>query len=357
MRPRRATGILLAVLLLMGCSTETRQRWLPFFFDGVPDAQRPEPPPTRKVRQDLQREVEALRRENAELRAAAQARADGARAAEPERPAERARTWADAEAILPRDAGGAVDWSGAIEAGAIQPRPGRDLGAPTQPVFDMDVKVAHGRHPFFAAGFHHASHTRWLACASCHPAPFPLTAGSPRPVVTMAAMRNGQACGLCHGRVTFGVDARCPACHPSVPAGDSWRPPAPTSPLEGLRTYKEVQARLPAKADEPDWTTALEQKLLAPKSRPDQPPIAMLELDVERVPKEGGEPMKVVFPHKAHTVLLSCDTCHPTLFEFQAGGTPITMEQLEKGQSCGVCHGKVAFPVTACERCHPALGG
>jgi c(7)-type cytochrome triheme protein len=347
----------LALALVSGCSVESRQKWLPFFFDGVPEAGRPEPPPTRRIRQDLQREVEALRRENADLRAAAQARAEGARGAEPERPAERARTWPEAEALLPRDAGGAVDWNGAIEAGAIRPRPGLDPGAPVQSVLDMDVELSRGRHPFFAAGFHHASHTRWVACGSCHPAPFPIGSKSPKPAITMAAIREGRACGMCHGRVTFGVDTRCPACHSTIPATDAWKPPAPAAPLEGLRTWKEVQARLPVKEDEPDWTTALARGLLAPKSRADQEELLTLEQDVERIPKEEGEAMKAVFPHAAHTALLGCDTCHPAPFQLQAGATPMSMERFEKGELCGVCHGRVAFPLTACGRCHPAMGG
>jgi c(7)-type cytochrome triheme protein len=357
-RPVRALATLgLVLALLPGCSVESRQRWLPYFFDGVPEAGRQEPPPTRKIRQDLQREVEGLRRENADLRAAAQARAEGARAADGERPAEQARTWEEAAALLPRDAVGAVDWNLAVETGVIRPRPGLDPAAPTQSVFDLDVKLAHGGQPFFAASFRHLPHTRWLACGSCHPAPFPLTAGSPRPVVTMAAIRDGRTCGLCHGRVTFGVETRCAACHQGIPTTDTWRPPAPASPLEGLRSWSEVQARLPVKVGTPDWVGALADGLFAPKSRPEQTALFTLDLNVERVPKEGGDAMKVVFPHKAHTALLACDSCHPAPFQFQAGATPITMAQLEKGELCGTCHGKVAFPVTACGRCHPALGG
>ena len=347
-----ALGLVLA--LLVGCSTETRQRWLPYFFDGVPEDGRPQPPPTRKVRQDLQREVEALRLENADLRAAAKAKAESGRGAETERPAERARTWQEAEALLPRDPHGAVDWSGAIEAGVIQPRAGLDPVAPTQAMFDLDVKVA-GRHRFFASVFHHAPHTRWLACGSCHPAPFPLGAGIPRPAVTMAAMRDGQTCGLCHGKVTFGVDTRCAACHPGIPVTDTWRPPVPASPLEGLRSWKEVQARLPVRAATPDWSEAFSQGLYAPRSQRGQDPLVVLELDVRRLRKGDDEDMTVVFSHKTHTPLLGCDSCHPTPFAFEAGATPMTMAQMEKGELCGVCHGSVAFPVSACGRCHPAL--
>jgi c(7)-type cytochrome triheme protein len=343
------------VALLSGCSAETRQRWLPFFFDGVPEAGRAEPPPTRRVRQDLQREVEALRLENADLRAALQARNEAARGAQGDSPGERARTWEEAVAILSRDPGGAVDWTRALEAGVIRPRPGLDPAAPTQAVFDLDVKGVGGRHPFFTADFRHGSHTRWLACGSCHPAPFPLGTGSQRPVVTMATIRDGQACGACHGRVTFGVETRCGACHRTVPATDTWQRPGPAAPLEDLRSWKEVEARLPVKADTPDWTGAHAAGLLAPRSRPGQTDLEDLDLDVERVPKEGGEEMKAVFPHRPHTTLLSCDSCHPAPYQMEAGATPITMEQLEKGELCGACHGKVAFPVSACGRCHPGM--
>jgi c(7)-type cytochrome triheme protein len=249
-----------------------------------------------------------------------------------------------------------VDWSRAIETGVIKPRPGIDPAAPTQAVFDLDVKLTGGRHPFFGAGFRHAPHTRWLACGSCHPAPFPLAAGSSRPTVTMATIRDGQACGTCHGRVTFGVDTACHACHPGIPATDTWRPPAPAAPLESLRSWKEVEARLPVKAETPDWTEALNRGLFAPQSRPGQAPLELLDLDVERLPKDLDDDMKVVFSHATHTVLHACDTCHPAPFEAQAGATPMTMEQLDKGELCGVCHGKVAFPVSACGRCHPAFG-
>jgi c(7)-type cytochrome triheme protein len=343
-------------LFLLGCNPETRQRWLPYFFDGASEAGRPAPPPTRRVRQDLQREVEALRRENADLRAAVQAQAERDRGGDRERPAERARTWAEAQDILPRDAEGAVDWSRAIVTGVIRPRPGLDPAAPAQASFDMDVELARG-HRFFSATFRHASHTRWLACGSCHPSPFGVAPGTPRPPLTMAALRAGRACGACHGPVVFGVESRCAACHSRPPATDAWQPPAPAHPLEGLRSWEEVQARLPVQGDTPDWERARTAGLFAPQSLPGQAALEVLDLDLERVPKEAGEDAKVTFRHRTHTVLLACDSCHPTLFEQRAGATPITMEQLDKGELCGACHGKVAFPTTACALCHPGLGG
>lgn len=349
------SGLGLVSVLLLGCSSEARQRWLPYFFDGVPEADRPAPPPTRRVRQDLQREVEALRRENADLRAAMQAQAERDRGRDGGRPVERARTWAEAQEILPRDTEGAVDWGRAIATGVIRPRPGLDPAAPVQASFDLDVELARG-HRFFAATFRHAPHTRWLACESCHPSPFPLTPG-PRPALTMAALRAGRACGACHGPVVFGVESRCSACHPRPPATDVWLPPAPAHPLERMRSWEEVRARLPVQGDTPDWEGARAAGLFAPRPAPGQAPLEVLDLDLERVPAEAGEDAKVTFRHRTHTALLACDSCHPALFERRAGATPITMAQLDNGELCGACHGKVAFPTSACALCHPGLGG
>ena len=62
---------------------------------------------------------------------------------------------------------------------------------------------------------------------------------------------------------------------------------------------------------------------------------------------------KVTYPHRIHTQLLACTTCHTGIFQMQAGADPITMEQIFAGEFCGRCHGKVAFdPTTACPRCH-----
>ena len=60
----------------------------------------------------------------------------------------------------------------------------------------------------------------------------------------------------------------------------------------------------------------------------------------------------VIFPHSAHTEWLKCSTCHPRIFKKKAGATPITMSGIWKGQFCGRCHDKVAFPTRNCFKCH-----
>jgi c(7)-type cytochrome triheme protein len=80
-------------------------------------------------------------------------------------------------------------------------------------------------------------------------------------------------------------------------------------------------------------------------------------LDVALVPA-GNAAFKAVFPHGAHTAVLSCATCHPAIFQMAAGADPITMAKIYAGEYCGRCHGKVAFlPATACGRCHPVMAG
>jgi len=60
----------------------------------------------------------------------------------------------------------------------------------------------------------------------------------------------------------------------------------------------------------------------------------------------------VRFPHRPHTVWLTCQNCHPAIFIPQRGSNPVTMAAIMSGEYCGVCHGKVAFPPYECNRCH-----
>jgi len=106
-----------------------------------------------------------------------------------------------------------------------------------------------------------------------------------------------------------------------------------------------------------DWVTALNAKAIEPKSSlaTDGEPEPELDLDVELVPQDTPD-FKVTYPHKIHTSLLSCASCHTEIFQMQAGADPITMEKILGGEYCGRCHGKVAFdPTTACQRCHKAM--
>ena len=63
----------------------------------------------------------------------------------------------------------------------------------------------------------------------------------------------------------------------------------------------------------------------------------------------------VLFPHGMHTYWLSCESCHPKPFKKKRGSNNFTMGEVIRGEFCGKCHGKVAFPPGTfknCNRCH-----
>jgi c(7)-type cytochrome triheme protein len=62
-----------------------------------------------------------------------------------------------------------------------------------------------------------------------------------------------------------------------------------------------------------------------------------------------------IFPHWVHRMQYKCSACHEEPFKMKAGANPVTMEAIQAGQSCGVCHnGKAAFESNfdTCQRCH-----
>jgi c(7)-type cytochrome triheme protein len=61
----------------------------------------------------------------------------------------------------------------------------------------------------------------------------------------------------------------------------------------------------------------------------------------------------VLYPHDIHTYYVDCDSCHPRPFVQQSGkNLTMRMRDMSEGKWCGKCHGKVAFPLEDCTRCH-----
>lgn len=79
------------------------------------------------------------------------------------------------------------------------------------------------------------------------------------------------------------------------------------------------------------------------------------------LPRKGGGEMDLsmtpesIFPHWIHRARYRCDTCHDALFEMKLGATEITMDLMDKDESCAICHnGEIAFTIglNTCNRCH-----
>lgn len=101
-----------------------------------------------------------------------------------------------------------------------------------------------------------------------------------------------------------------------------------------------------------DWVKALDNKAIAPRWDRNDGNVPAIVMDLNIVREVKGSMPDVVYPHKQHTEWLDCANCHPAIFKPQKGANQISMASILLGQQCGVCHGKVAFPVSECRLCH-----
>lgn len=101
-----------------------------------------------------------------------------------------------------------------------------------------------------------------------------------------------------------------------------------------------------------NWTQAIEKKSINPRYDRIDPLAKPIVMDLNIIREVKGSMPDVVYPHKQHTEWLDCANCHPAIFIPQKGANQISMASILLGEKCGVCHGKVAFPVSECKRCH-----
>lgn len=110
---------------------------------------------------------------------------------------------------LKKDPLGFPDWMAAIRSGAITPRAGLSESAKMN-LLDLDVVMKNTKGMPYVL-FPHQSHTMWLDCSNCHPAPFAEKAGSTP--ITMGSIFQGKYCGMCHDRIAFITFFSCTRCH------------------------------------------------------------------------------------------------------------------------------------------------
>ena len=101
-----------------------------------------------------------------------------------------------------------------------------------------------------------------------------------------------------------------------------------------------------------DWGKALGNNEISPRYDRLDDQVKAIIMDLNIVREVKGSMPDVVYPHKQHTEWLDCSNCHPAIFIPEKGANQISMAAILLGQKCGVCHGKVAFPVSECRRCH-----
>ena len=121
-----------------------------------------------------------------------------------------------------------------------------------------------------------------------------------------------------------------------------------------LQTPREAFETLPdsKSGNYVQWNAAMDEGLIEPRNSLTQVSTPPIVLDLNIVREVKGSMPDVVYPHKQHTQWLDCSKCHPAIFIPQKGANQISMASILLGEKCGVCHGKVAFPVSECRRCH-----
>lgn len=119
--------------------------------------------------------------------------------------------WAEIYKKLPKDDDDNIDWMAALEDKIITPSAGIDPNTPEGKTMDADVELSTSGKPARMVVFSHATHTKWLSCANCHPAIFQKDAGSAK--ITMDAMDDGKYCGVCHDKVAIAEPYGCKGCH------------------------------------------------------------------------------------------------------------------------------------------------
>lgn len=123
--------------------------------------------------------------------------------------------------------------------------------------------------------------------------------------------------------------------------------------IEEIRTADSILARLPRHASgDVDWVAAIRQRIIKPRDQlPGGEPTGRQSFDYDFY---YGE-VDTFFPHSSHTDWLSCGNCHPGVFR-GPGSSRTSMKEIGEGKTCGACHGKMAFGVPVCERCHQSVG-
>lgn len=197
------------------------------------------------------------------------------------------------------------------------------------------------------ATFSHWVHRRKHTCRVCHfELEFNMKVNTTE--ITESANKAGRFCGAsgCHdGKTVFGHEEKkdCEKCH------------------NGDRGYRKERFSELRKLPETrygngiDWVKALESGMIKPLHMLTIPPPADVVHD-KTLELEAGwlNIPPAFFPHKKHTEWLDCNNCHPDIFNIKKKSTEhFSMEFILKGEFCGVCHMRVAFPMNDCRRCHP----
>lgn len=203
--------------------------------------------------------------------------------------------------------------------------------------------------------FDHWLHRAKFTCRLCHvDIGFAMQANATG--VRASTNKQGFHCGACHdGKRSFMGETLFAACSDTAPGKQCARCHSVGKEARKYE-YDTFTAKFPKNAYGVDWEEAEGTGLVKP--------VDFLEgLSIKKVALKTQENFSIqarvawvsdtIFSHRKHTVWNGCELCHPEIFPAtQKGVVRYTMFHISAGQYCGVCHGKVAFPIKACGGCH-----
>lgn len=198
--------------------------------------------------------------------------------------------------------------------------------------------------------FSHWRHRVKFTCRVCHyELGFSMKAND-TPITCDNGRMRGQFCARCHdGKISFAPKdekgENCGKCH-NVSISANWK------------ELLKLQRKLPKSSygNKINWTRALAEGLIKPKDSLYEEKRELINLETLTLHAEMSGISSAVFPHKTHELWLDCSSCHPELFNIKKKSTQsLRMSNMLKGESCGVCHLRVAFPLNDCRKCHPDM--
>lgn len=208
--------------------------------------------------------------------------------------------------------------------------------------------------------FDHWLHRSLFTCRLCHlDVGFAMEAGETK--INASLNMQGIYCGACHdgkrtlgGKTIFAACAeqyseeegkRCARCH-------SWK-------KQGVReiTFDAFTEKMPVGLGKNiDWEKAGAEGVIKPIDFLEGISVQYEALKAQQdfsITSEANWASDVIFSHKKHALWNGCALCHPGIYaSTKAGTVKYSMLQIFEGESCGVCHDKVAFSLFFCQKCH-----
>jgi len=210
--------------------------------------------------------------------------------------------------------------------------------------------------------FNHWQHRSKYTCRLCHvDIGFAMSANATG--IKAADNVNGEYCGTCHnGKSSYAGTRIFSSCTQSTDPADRatcTRCHTTADNAGAPQEFAQFSANFPKKrfGNGIDWIESESMGLIKLVDSLDgvanRNKIFKNPADAVISPHTLGMP-DIIFSHDKHGVWNGCALCHPDVFPSvqKNQSTPYSMNEIFDGKYCGACHGKVAFPMIECQRCH-----